>query len=143
MSIEVPKNTVDLAMAFEGFSPVAYLCPANYFTIGWGHLCSKDHPPITKEQGQRYLAKDLRTAFSGTLRICPILLMMPEVWLGAICDFVFNLGAGRLQSSTLRRKINTEEWDDVPYELSRWVYGGGKKLRGLVLRREAESAFFD
>jgi len=69
--------------------------------------------------------------------------MMPEVWLGAICDFVFNLGAGRLQSSTLRRKINTEEWDDVPYELSRWVYGGGKKLRGLVLRREAESAFFD
>lgn len=141
--MDVPSNTIDLAMAFEGFYSKPYLCPAGYWTIGWGHLCSKDHPPITKEQGQRYLAKDLHTAFSGTLRICPILLMMPEVWLGAICDFVFNLGVGRLQSSTLRRRINAEEWDDVPYELSRWVYGGGKKLRGLVLRREAESAFFN
>jgi len=47
-----------------------------------------------------------------------------------------------LQKSTLRRKINNEEWEDVPAELNKWVYGGGKKLKGLVLRRQADAVYF-
>lgn len=56
----------------------------------------------------------------------------------AIVDFAFNLGAGRLQTSTLRRRINQRHWIAVVQELRRWVYGGGKVLPGLVTRREAE-----
>ena len=141
--MEVPENAIDLAMTFEGFYSKVYLCPAGFWTIGYGHLCKKDQPPITKEQGEVWLAQDLQDALQGTIRICPILSTVPETWLGAITDFVFNLGAGRLRNSTLRRRINAEEWDDVPHELSRWVYGGGRVLRGLVLRREAEGAFFN
>jgi lysozyme len=141
--MEVPKNTVDLAMTFEGLYLKPYLCPAGIPTQGYGHIVkSLSVPPVTKEQAEVWLALDLQDALVGTLRACPILVTTPPTWLGSIVDFVFNLGVGRLASSTLRRKINAEEWDDVPYQLSRWVYGGGRILRGLVLRREAEAFYF-
>lgn len=59
--------------------------------------------------------------------------------LAALTSFVFNLGAGRYRGSTLRRRVNEGNWDDVPRQLRRWVYSGGKKLKGLVIRREAEA----
>lgn len=138
----IPKNAIALAKTFEGFYSKVYLCPAGYWTIGWGHLCKKNHPPITKEYGEFYLTDDLHDALMGTIRVCPVLLTVHETWLGAITDFVFNLGVGRLQVSTLRRRINQQDWDEVVVELNKWVYGGGIRLRGLVLRRKAESSFF-
>ena len=64
----------------------------------------------------------------------------PESRLAAIVDFTFNLGAGRLQTSTLRRRVNQRDWTAAGQGLRRWVYGGGKVLPGLVTRREAEVA---
>lgn len=58
----------------------------------------------------------------------------------AICSFVYNEGAGRLQSSTLLKVLNAGNYGAVPAELSKWVFGGGKKLPGLVTRRAAEAA---
>ena len=57
----------------------------------------------------------------------------------ALVSFTFNLGSGALQRSTLRRKVNREEHNDVPAEFVRWVYAGGRKLVGLVRRRNAEA----
>ncbi|WP_414041926.1 glycoside hydrolase family protein [Acidithiobacillus sp. M4-SHS-6] len=53
-------------------------------------------------------------------------------------DFTFNLGGGRLQTSTLRRRVNQRDWNAAAMDLRRWVYGGGRVLPGLVVRREAE-----
>ena len=89
---------------------------------------------------ERYLADDLQTALSATLRCCPVLATEPESRLAAIVDFTFNLGAGRLQTSTLRRRINQRDWAAAAMELRRWVYGGAKVLPGLVARRSAEEA---
>ena len=139
----VPANAIELATYFEGFYAKPYICPAGFWTIGFGRLCSKNHPPITKAQAERYLEEDLQDALLGTIRHCPSLLAQDENWLGAIVDFTFNLGVGRLQSSTLKRKINSQLWDDVPSELNKWVYGGGRKLKGLVLRRKMEAAYFN
>ncbi len=86
------------------------------------------------------MRQDLRTALAATLRYCPVLATEPEGRLAAIADFTFNLGAGRLQTSTLRRRINQRDWPAAATELRRWVYGGGKVLPGLVTRREAEVA---
>ncbi|MFZ5559142.1 MAG: lysozyme [Pseudomonadota bacterium] len=148
--IEVPSAAIDLAKRFEGFHRVPkhdpqrhahpYICPAGYWTIGYGHLCKPDHPPITEDEGEIYLAQDLRTALAATLRYCPVLATEPEGRLAAIVDFTFNLGAGRLQTSTLRRRINQRDWIAAGQELRRWIYGGGKVLPGLVARREAEVA---
>jgi lysozyme len=67
-----------------------------------------------------------------------VLATEPEQRLAAIVDFTFNLGAGRLQTSTLRRRINQGDWTSAAQELRRWIYGGGRVLPGLVERRKVE-----
>lgn len=84
--------------------------------------------------------QDLRMALIASLCYCPVLAAEPEVRLAAIVDFTFNLGAGRLQISTPRRRINQRDWHGAGKELRRCVYGGEKILTGLVTRREAEVA---
>jgi lysozyme len=94
--------------------------------------------PITETQAETYLQHDLSKALSATLRCCPLLAAEPPARLAAIVDFTFNLGAGQLQASTLRRRINQQDWPGAAAELRRWVYAGAKVLPGLVARREAE-----
>ena len=53
-----------------------------------------------------------------------------------------NLGAGALQRSTFRRKISREDLDDMPHEFRRWVWAGGRRLKGLIRRRKAEVALY-
>ena len=146
-TLVVPQSAIELAKRFEGFHRVPkldpghahpYLCPAGYWTIGYGHLCTPEQPPITEEMGEAYLAADLQIALLATMTYCPVLASEPEGRLAAIVDFTFNLGAGRLQTSTLRRKINQRDWRSSAYELGRWVRGGGRILNGLVARRAAE-----
>lgn len=145
--MRVPQAAIELAKRFEGFHKVPqhdpacaypYVCPAGFWTIGYGHLCDPHHPPITEEEAEAYLAQDLATALTATLRYCPVLMMEAEKRLSAIVDFTFNLGAGRLQTSTLRRRVNQRDWGNAKLELSRWVYGGGRVLPGLAARRQAE-----
>ena len=147
--IAVPQAAIDLAKRFEGFerkakrgveiTAVPYICPAGFWTIGYGHLCDPKHPPISEAEAEVYLARDLQTALAATLRYCPVLATEPERRLAAIVDFAFNLGAGRLQTSTLRRRINQRDWRCVENELHRWVYSGSRVLQGLIVRREAEA----
>lgn len=147
--IAVPKEAIGLVKRFEGFHRVPkddpgrahpYICPAGYWTIGYGHLCDPKHPPIAAAEAEVYLGYDLQIALAATLRYCPVLAAEPDGRLAAIVDFTFNLGAGRLQTSTLRRRVNQRDWDGAVRELRRWVYGGGKVLPGLVARRDAEVA---
>ncbi|WP_220473985.1 lysozyme [Klebsiella pneumoniae] len=56
----------------------------------------------------------------------------------ALVSFTFNLGAGALQRSTLRRKVNRGEHQAVPADLMKWVWAAGKRLPGLIRRRQAE-----
>ena len=137
-----------LAKRFEGFCRVPrndpdraypYICPAGFWTLGYGHLCDPKHPPITKGEGDAYLAKDLAIALNATLRCCPVLATESEGRLAAIVDFTFNLGAGRLQTSTLRRRVNQQDWVAAEKEILRWVFGGGRVLEGLVSRRQTEA----
>jgi lysozyme len=147
-ALVVPQAAIELAKRFEGFHRVPkhdagrahpYICPAGFWTIGFGHLCEPNHPPITEEEAEDYLAQDLQTALRATLRYCPVLATESEEKLAAIVDFTFNLGAGRLQTSTLRRRINQRDWSSAATELRRWVRGGGRVLPGLVVRRQAEA----
>lgn len=149
--IEVPQAAVELAKRFEGFQRVPktdpsrahpYICPAGFWTIGYGHLCDPTHPPITQNEGEILLAQDLMIALKATLRYCPVLATEPEGRLSAVVDFTFNLGAGRLQTSTLRRRVNQRDWGAACQELRRWVYGGGRVLPGLISRRAAEIEVF-
>ena len=57
----------------------------------------------------------------------------------AIADFCYNLGTTRYKASTLRRRVNAQDWQGAKDELAKWVWGGGRKLPGLVARRKAEA----
>lgn len=135
-----------LARRFEGCYLRPYLCPAGVPTIGYGATYYEDgtrvtlfDAPITRERAESLLLWMVRTRYLPVvLRLCPG-IDSPER-LAAIIDFTFNLGAGNLQASTLRRRINAGQWDGVPGELRKWIKGGGKVLAGLVKRREAEVA---
>ena len=134
-----------IARQFEGFYSRPYLCPAGVPTIGYGATryengvrVTLQDPPITRERAEQLLQWELRSqCLPSVLRLCPG-IDTPER-LAAILDFTFNLGAGRLQASTLRRRINAGQWDGVPDELRKWVNGGGRRLPGLVARRDAEA----
>ena len=79
-----------------------------------------------------------RVYLPAVVKLCPAVDKPQRI--AALIDFTFNLGVGRLKGSTLRRKVNAGDWEAVPAELRKWVLGSGKKLRGLVIRREAEIA---
>jgi lysozyme len=128
--IGVPQAAIDLAKRFEGFCRVPksdpdraypYVCSAGFWTIGYGHLGDAKHPPITVAEGEAYLAADMAVALSASLRYCPVLATEPKGRLAAIVDFTVNLGVGRLQTSTLRRRVNQRDWVAAAKELRRWV----------------------
>ena len=141
----------ELCRRFEGFRSNPYICPAGVPTIGYG---STYYPggrkvtmldaPVTEPQARAMLVAELLHTYApGTLRQCPGLLplaLLTDDWrkLNAIVDFAYNLGVGRLQTSTLRRKINAGDWQGAQAELMKWVRGGGRVLPGLVARRRAE-----
>jgi lysozyme len=135
----------ELCQKFEGFSYKPYLCPAGIPTIGYGSTYYSNgekvtlaDKPIDEPTAKALLMSELRhTYLMGTLRSCPILATNQSIC-NAIVDFTYNLGVGRLQTSTLKRKINEQNWEDAKKELMKWTRGNGRILPGLVKRRQAE-----
>jgi len=135
----------DLCKKFEGFRSKPYLCPANVATIGYGSTYYADgkkvtlqDAPMSEPEAYDLLLRELHhTYLPGVLKYCPV-LATDERKLNAIVDFCYNLGVGRLQTSTLRRKINEQDWEAAKAELMKWNKAGGKVLAGLDKRRKAE-----
>ena len=134
-----------LCKQFEGFRSKPYLCPANVATIGYGSTYYADKrkvtledPPMSQEEAHALLMIELEhTYLPGVLRNCPI-LATDERKCNAIVDIAYNLGVGRVQTSTLKRKINAQDWEGAQEQLMLWTKGGGKVLPGLLKRRKAE-----
>ena len=61
----------------------------------------------------------------------------------ALVSWTFNLGAGNLNSSTMLKKLNNQEYDEVASQMKRWNKANGKVLEGLVRRREAEALLYE
>lgn len=137
---------VEAVKHYEGFSPTVYRCPAGHPTIGYGHLCAADHPPVTREEANAYLREDLRAALEAVLRHAPRLAEGPEHRLAALMSWTFNLGEGNLQSSTMLKRLLAEEWNAAAREMERWnkatINGVKKVLPGLTKRRQCEAHLF-
>lgn len=134
-----------LIKRWEGLYLHPYLCPAGIPTIGYGATYYKDgrsvslkDAPITKEEAEQLLLWMVETKYlPEVMKLCPA-INTPERF-AALIDFAFNLGSSRLKVSTLRKKVNTSCWEAVPKELLKWNKAGGRVLKGLQLRREAEA----
>ncbi len=143
MAQRLSQTGLDLIKHFEGFSAVVYKDTGGHDTIGFGHLVrpGESFPkPITRSRAEAMLRADVRTAESGVSRLIKVPLTQAQF--DALVSFTFNLGAGNLERSTLRRKLNAGNYAAVPSELNKWVKSKGKTVAGLVRRRKAEGAMF-
>ncbi len=134
---------LNLIKEFEGFSANAYVDAAGFLTIGYGHLIRSNEQfdeAIDIDFATQLLAQDVVIAERAVKRFITAPLYPNQF--DALVSFTFNLGAGALQRSTLRQKINRAEHDAVPNELLRWVWAGGQKLNGLIRRRKAEGYLY-
>ena len=115
----------------------AYKCPAGIWTIGYGHTRNVHKGEIIiQQQADELLKQDLLVYEAG---INVMKLNINQNQYDSLVSFAFNLGLGALQKSTLLKRIKVNPNDTkIKDEFLRWSYAGGKQLKGLLLRRQAE-----
>jgi len=133
---------IALIKEFEGLRLEAYLCPARVWTIGWGHTKGvKQGDRIDTSTAEKYLKEDIEEAERGIEKLVKVKLNDNQF--SALVSFVFNLGIGNLQKSTLLRVINiSPNSANVGFQLKKWVYSDGQVLPGLVRRRAEEEKLY-
>lgn len=132
---------IALIKRFEGFARLPYRCPAGVPTIGYGHVMHAGSPQHVDEAlAGQLLQGDLLAAESAIGRL--IVRPLKQWQFDALASFTYNLGAGALQRSTLRRVLNRYADEEAAGQFLRWVHAGGRRLPGLVRRRMAEARIF-
>ena len=143
---------VKLVKQFEGLSTTAYRDAVGVLTIGYGHTGPEVVEGLTwtPEQCEAQLAGDISTHAQQMEKLVTVPLTQGQY--DALTDFVYNLGAGALKSSTLLRQLNLGNYDaareclywvDADGRPHGWVLAGGKVLPGLVARRKAEQELWN
>ncbi|WP_368928603.1 lysozyme [Alcaligenes faecalis] len=128
---------IGLVAAWEGRSLVAYVDTVGIPTICDGYTHGvKLGDVATPERCDALTEQEVRKALAVVDRSVPQTL--PNGVRVALASFVYNVGPGAYGGSTLVRKLRAGDLVGACNQLPRWVYAGGKKLRGLELRREAE-----
>ena len=128
---------------FEGCRLTAYPDPGtggDPWTIGYGHTGPDVYPgvTITQAEADHLLKQDLKRFEDAVNKLIEVPFNQNEF--DATVSFTYNCGAGALESSTFRRRINAGEDKATCFreEFPKWVNGGNGPMPGLVRRREAE-----
>lgn len=142
MTLTASPRCIEFIKGFEEFEPLPYLCPARVWTIGYGTTrgITAHTPSITEQQAYALLMGDVRKCEKTIYKL--ITRPLNQNQFDALVSFVYNLGGGALQRSTLRRKLNRGEIGDAANEFLKWVRAEGVILKGLVRRRQAERLMF-
>jgi lysozyme len=150
--MQVSKNGVALIEKFEGFVPNAYKDPGSKnglpITIGYGSTMYQDGSKIkmgdkiTKEAAQELLMWEVNNktgAINGALKGVPV----NQNQFDSLCSFVYNLGMGAFNGSTLLKKVKLNPNDpSIKNEFLKWVNNDGKPMKGLIARRNEESKLY-
>jgi lysozyme len=133
---------LELTKQFEGLELKAYQDSVGVWTIGYGHTGPdvKEGLTITEEQAGVLLAADV--AWAVTCVNKSVKAKINQNQFDAMVDFVFNLGCASLVQSTLLRMVNAGDFDGAAKQFLRWNKAGGKVVRGLTKRRQAETDLF-
>lgn len=135
---------IDLVKVSEGFRQRPYLCPAGVWTIGYGSTRYEDGTPVTasdpaidETRAGKIILATLATEYEAAVnRYVSVPLQQHQF--DALVDFAYNVGIHALRTSTLLRYVNEGKNELVAEEFGKWVHAGGRRLLGLVARREAE-----
>ncbi len=140
-NMHISAEGLSLIKKFEGCELKAYRCAANVLTIGYGTIKNvTEGMEITQEEAETLLQEEMHE-YEGYINDM-VKVPLEQHQFDAMVSWVFNLGSGNLSSSTLLKKLNNSEYDEVPAQIRRWNKAGGKVLDGLIRRREAEALMF-
>lgn len=150
--MKISDRGIEMIVSFEGVELEAYKCPAGVWTIGVGHTGVVDGKKIaegmiiSRDKAYELLREDVQR-FERYLNKQPFVGGLTQGMFDALVSFVFNVGTGAFETSTLRRKLCLGVApEEVAEEFGKWVYGtvSGKKERlpGLVKRRKTECEMF-
>lgn len=135
---------IEQIKSFEGFRSMPYDDVAGKLTVGYGHLIVPGDgcvagSPITMGQATQLLRGDLHTA-EQCVNTCGVELSQNEF--DALVSFVYNLGCGAFQRSTLLKFLKQGNKEAAAKEFSKWCMAGGKHSDGILKRRFAEQECF-
>lgn len=152
--MNISEKGLEFLTKREGKKNKVYLDSGGEPTIGVGHLLTRserrsgkmiiDGEVIIYRNGlsdlqiMNLLQEDLEDVESVLNDDFYVEINLNQNQYDALCSFIFNVGISAFKGSTLLKKLNQELFDDIPAQLRRWVYDNGKKVQGLVNRREFE-----
>ena len=157
--MKVSQKCIQQIKIDEGVRSKPYQCPALLWTVGVGHVIDPNHAKVpmadrkalpipagwdrvlSAEEIDDILRKDLARFEAGVLRLIKVPLTQGQF--DALVSFSFNVGLGNLQNSTLRMKVNREDYEGAAEQFLVWTKAGGRVLPGLVKRRTHEKEMFE
>lgn len=139
--LHISQEGINLIKRWEGFRSNAYLCPANVWTIGYGHTkTTKAGTCISHAEAEELLKQDL-IGFENAVRQL-VKVDLTQNQFDSLVSFTFNVGINAFGKSTLLRRLNAKQYSSAANEFERWVYANKNKLPGLVKRRIEEKNIF-
>ena len=144
----VSKNGLDIIKEFESFRAKPYLCPSGIPTIGYGSTYYPDGKKVTLQDKEiteekafeilEYIAnKDFGSNINKVVKV-----PLNQNQFDALVSFVYNIGSGNFEKSTLLKKVNQSDFIGASLEFEKWNKANGKVLNGLTKRRLAEKELF-
>ena len=147
--MHISEEGLALIKHFEGCptddegNVIAYQDAVDIWTIGYGHTKGvQEGDKWTQEKADFMLWRELEEEYENYIKDY-VHVPLNQNQFDALCSWVYNLGPANLKVSTLLKKLNNGEYEEVPAQIKRWNKAGGKVLEGLVRRREAEALMFE
>ena len=146
--MQASQKGLDLIKRFEGFRSKPYLCPAGVPTIGYGSTYYQNgvkvkltDPAISEEAAEQLLKVNLVHYERGVDSMTKDHINQNQF--DALVSFAYNTGLVNYKNSTLLKRVNADPNDpDIEKQFMRWVRAGGKVIKGLIVRRNAEAALY-
>lgn len=126
-----------LVAHFEGYSPKAYLDPVGIPTVCYGYTHGVEIGMV-KDRAECEALLEGELAYAVNVVARHVVVPLPDTRRAALASFIYNVGESNFKYSTLLRKLNAGQTVAACDQLRKWVYAKGRKLPGLVRRREAE-----
>lgn len=146
--MKISENGLKLIKKFEGLSLKPYLCRAGIPTIGFGNTFYENmkkvtlqDETITEERADSLFNFLVTTNFVNVVNRL-VIVDINQNQFDALVSFVYNLGSGNFEKSTLLKKVNQEDFIGASLEFEKWNRASGKVLSGLTKRRLAEKELF-
>lgn len=139
--MELSQKIKRIIKEWEGCRLTAYRCPSGILTIGYGHTGPDVIPgrKISLPEAEALFETDIQK-FADSVAPMVRGVELRQCQFDALVSLAYNIGAGAFYRSTLLGMVrDNPDNPDIRRQFESWVYGNGKKLSGLVARRNQEA----